>query len=287
MTVDYKVEVQDLFDTLALSPQEQQDLMELTLREQEKIMALKQRWYEIGDDAQLLILAEMEQENVELQNLITQTDRSIKLLLGDERYLIFHQWLQTWWERHLQWIQQQSTIVPLEIQQLSRVVPLADALACREFATQYNPEKRNSIEVALPDKYVKFANRKWPIPEKYKKYYSNPPYRVSLYRWTPQKGYWVPNILVNEAGPWNVDDNYWDKPSPQAANSPRRLFTDLALCESEAYAAFSRNYNNGRDQFGRKVLNPAGIDLAPEVAKMLGLKPRENAWVWVFYNNLP
>lgn len=174
-----------------------------------------------------------------------------------------------------------------ELALTSKVIPLADSGWCLVFATQYNPEKRGSLEVALPDKYLKFANRGWKIPDKYKKYYSNPPYRVNILRIVDKKVYQARDILVNDVGPWNEDDNYWDKPVPAATNSPRRLFTDLPLCMPEAQAAFYRGYNRGRNQFGRKVLNPAGIDLSPEVAKLLGLKPLQNAWVWVDYSRLP
>ena len=46
----------------------------------------------------------------------------------------------------------------------------------------------------------------------------------------------------------------------------------------------TENYNNGKDQFGRKVLNPAGVDLTPRVARRLGLEKYQNAWVRVRYS---
>ena len=49
----------------------------------------------------------------------------------------------------------------------------------------------------------------------------------------------------------------------------------------EARAAYFDNYNRGKDQYGRKVLNPAGIDLTPQVASKLGLRRYQNAWVYV------
>jgi hypothetical protein len=68
----------------------------------------------------------------------------------------------------------------------------------------------------------------------------------------------------------------------------------------EAQAAFYNGYNTvpnctslstgqpsgkpgGADQFGRCVLNPAGIDLSVEAAKQLGLGTGENAWVTVSF----
>ncbi|MBT9260247.1 MAG: hypothetical protein KM310_10950 [Clostridiales bacterium] len=57
------------------------------------------------------------------------------------------------------------------------------------------------------------------------------------------------------------------------------MFKDLPLGKPEAQAAFYEGYNGGEDQFGRKVTNPAGIDLTPYVASQLGLgyrTPRED-----------
>jgi hypothetical protein len=55
----------------------------------------------------------------------------------------------------------------------------------------------------------------------------------------------------------------------------------------EARAAFEKKFNNGRDQFDREVLNPAGIDLTFDAARMLGLDYLENAWVTIFIDKLP
>ncbi|WP_406076995.1 hypothetical protein [Micromonospora sp. NBC_00858] len=50
----------------------------------------------------------------------------------------------------------------------------------------------------------------------------------------------------------------------------------------EAQAAYQSGYNGGRDQFGRTVLNPAGVDLA-DGTFWDGLKLTTNAWVDVAY----
>jgi hypothetical protein len=47
----------------------------------------------------------------------------------------------------------------------------------------------------------------------------------------------------------------------------------------EAEAAYYDNYNRGRDEFGRKVLNPAEIDLTPAVGAKLRLGKYQNAWM--------
>jgi hypothetical protein len=65
------------------------------------------------------------------------------------------------------------------------------------------------------------------------------------------------------------------------------VFGDLPTGLPEAEAAFFDGYNGGNDQFGRPVLNPAGVDLTPEAAARLGLDPLENAWVELDTGELP
>lgn len=139
------------------------------------------------------------------------------------------------------------------------------------YATQYDAYTTN--EVAVPDKYVKFASQ----GTQYSSAYPNTlDYRVTLVR-----GSYSYTVRVYEVGPWNIDDNYWN-----AANDPvrpRRLFKDLPQGMPEAQAAYYDNYNGGKDQSGRTVGNPAGVDLAVEVAPKLGLAYLENDWVDVTY----
>lgn len=81
---------------------------------------------------------------------------------------------------------------------------------------------------------------------------------------------------VWDVGPWNTRDDYWN------AAPTRQEWRDLPLGLPEAQAAYERKYNGGRDQFGRRVANPAGIDLADGLFwDALGL--RNNAWVTVDY----
>ena len=47
------------------------------------------------------------------------------------------------------------------------------------------------------------------------------------------------------------------------------MWNDLPRCEPEAQAAYFDNYNRGKDQFGREVLNPAAIDITPAVARRM------------------
>jgi hypothetical protein len=82
---------------------------------------------------------------------------------------------------------------------------------------------------------------------------------------------WAP---VWDVGPWNTKDDYW--------NADREMWTDLPQGTPQAQAAYQDGYNGGKDQFGRTVANPAGIDLA-DGTFWDGLKLSDNAWVNVTY----
>ncbi|NDU74693.1 hypothetical protein GWI34_18980 [Actinomadura sp. DSM 109109] len=81
---------------------------------------------------------------------------------------------------------------------------------------------------------------------------------------------------VWDVGPWNTRDDYWNPPST------REMWPDLPQGRPEAQAAYQDGYNGGRDEFGRTVANPAGIDLA-DGTFWDGLKLTDNAWVNVTY----
>ncbi len=81
---------------------------------------------------------------------------------------------------------------------------------------------------------------------------------------------------VWDVGPWNTKDDYWN---PAAS---RQSWKNLPQGRPEAQAAYQSGYNGGKDQFGRKVSNPAGIDLA-DGTFLDGLKLTDNAWVTVTY----
>lgn len=81
---------------------------------------------------------------------------------------------------------------------------------------------------------------------------------------------------VWDVGPWNTTDDYWN---PAAT---RQSWKDLPQGRPEAQAAYQNGYNGGKDQFGRTVANPAGIDLGDGVF-WDGLQLTTNAWVDVAY----
>jgi len=151
------------------------------------------------------------------------------------------------------------------------------------YATQYNANTvypygngfNGHIQVALPDKYVKFCII-------YKSCYSNYPagrsYTINFY----DGKYNVSYLGVGEVGPWNVDDNYWDP----AMNwpRPRRLFRDLSQGTPEAYMAVVTGYNSGRDQFGRVIQTRPygpGLDVSTAAAGWLGWPYLSNRWVYI------
>ena len=81
---------------------------------------------------------------------------------------------------------------------------------------------------------------------------------------------------VWDVGPWNTRDDYWNAPDV------REDWALLSQGLPQAQAAFEQDFNDGLDQFGRTVKNPAGIDLADGIFwDALGLT--DNEWVTVDY----
>jgi len=60
-------------------------------------------------------------------------------------------------------------------------------------------------------------------------------------------------LPVWDVGPWNTRDDYW---------SPGRRYDDLPVGRPMAHAAVADGYNCGRDEFGRRIRAPNGIDIA-------------------------
>jgi hypothetical protein len=80
-------------------------------------------------------------------------------------------------------------------------------------------------------------------------------------------------LPVWDTGPWNIRDNWWD------AGHRRDMWNDLPTGQPQSAAAYFDAYHGGRDGFGRRVLNPAGIDLSDAAFYELGL--RQSDWVLV------
>jgi hypothetical protein len=162
----------------------------------------------------------------------------------------------------------------------------------RVFATRYDPNTAGSVEVAVPDKCVKFAALG--DTASLSNFHCGPgypvglDYRVLITRDNGQSMY----IPVKDVGPWNIDDNYWD-PADASYPRPRRLFGDLARGTPESQAAYYNGYHSvancknldgsassstaGADQFNRCVLNPSAVDISTAAAAQFGFSGAE--WV--------
>lgn len=81
-------------------------------------------------------------------------------------------------------------------------------------------------------------------------------------------------LPVWDVGPWNITDDHW--------NEDRESWRDLDRGRPQAQAAYTESHNSGLDGFGRRVQNPAGIDLA-DGAFNQGLQLPTNGWVQVDY----
>ncbi|PDP85176.1 hypothetical protein CQJ94_24585 [Glycomyces fuscus] len=81
-------------------------------------------------------------------------------------------------------------------------------------------------------------------------------------------------LPVWDVGPWNTRDDHW--------NAERESWPELAHGQPQAQAAYTLGHNGGLDGFGRRVRNPAGIDLA-DGAFRHGLELPTNGWVRVDY----
>ena len=81
---------------------------------------------------------------------------------------------------------------------------------------------------------------------------------------------------VWDVGPWNTRDDYWNP------GTFRQQWADLPQGLPQAQAAHDHGYNGGRDQYDRRVSNPAGIDLGDGLF-WDALDLEDNSWVTVDY----
>ena len=181
---------------------------------------------------------------------VAQTKTDIEALLPEERHDELKGWVDEQWKQDAR---DASTDGSAEV---VRTSSRSSMLRCKVFATQYIGYTR--YEAALPHRALKFGSRP----------------KVVIRR---VAGGNVVRPRIKEVGPWNTYDNYW------ATRKHRTMWKDLPRCAPEAQAAYFRNYNRGKDEFGREVLNPAGVDLTPAVARGMGLRKYQNAWVYVWF----
>jgi hypothetical protein len=184
---------------------------------------------------------------------VARTKRRVEAILPEGRSDDLHAWVDQQWRQE---VQDASTAnyTAASTQTFTASSYHPHGLRCYVFATQYYGNTRR--EVALPHSKLKFGRQP----------------RVHV-----RRGRGGPTVKprVKETGPWNIHDNYW------ARWKNRTKFKRAGRCNPEAQEAYYHNFNRGKDEFGREVLNPAGIDITPAVARGMGLKKYQNAWVYV------
>jgi flagellar biosynthesis regulator FlaF len=185
---------------------------------------------------------------------IAETKSSIEGMLPEDRRAE----LQAWVDAKFAQEEQELSAASVATDQVS--VAGRRGVKCRVFATQYRGFTRR--EVALPHVRLKREGG----------------FNVRL-----KRGDHKAKVKVKEVGPWNIYDNYWNSRREYEKKNRWDDLRHLPRCTPWAQAAYFRNYNHGKDQYGRRVTNPAGVDLTPRVARALGLKKFQNAWIYVRY----
>jgi hypothetical protein len=147
--------------------------------------------------------------------------------------------------------------------------PASNAVSARVYATRVGlvgNRTANGHRVVTDDRFVALPSRRGLAPDGTGDYTVQVCTDAGRCSWAP----------VWDLGPWNTRDDYWSTTDTRENN------TDLPRGVPEAQAAALDGYDRGRDDSGRKVSNPAGIDLADGTFRDdLGL--RDNAWVQVTY----
>jgi hypothetical protein len=179
-----------------------------------------------------------------IRHAVARTKNIVERMMPADRRPEFRAWVDERWLQEGREAREESATAS------GQATASASGKWFKVFATQYEGYTR--YEVAMPHRKLKFDGD----------------YRVYLSR----SGYvdWAP---VKEVGPWNTYENCWNK------SKKRTMWKNLPRGLPEAEAAYYDNYNRGRDEFGRKVLNPAGIDLTPAVGAKLRLGKYQNAWM--------
>ena len=185
---------------------------------------------------------------------IAETKSSIESMLPEDRRAELKAWVDSKFARE----DQEFSDASVATDQVS--VAGRRGLTCRVFATQYHGYTRR--EVALPHWRPKWEGG----------------FNVRL-----RRGGHKAKVRVKEVGPWNIYDNYWSSRRSYEQMKRWKDLRHLSRCTPWAQAAYFRNYNHGKDQYGRRVTNPAGVDLTPRVARALGLSKYQNAWIYVRY----
>lgn len=182
---------------------------------------------------------------------VARTKRRIEAIVPKDQRSDLEGWVDEHWDQEVQAASTEDFTASSETNTTSYH---SDGILCKVFATQYRGNTR--YEVALPHRNLKFS--------------SQPRVHIRRVSGGPRVG-----PKVKEVGPWNTYDNYWMR------KKYRTKFKRVPRCKPEAQLAYYQGFNEGKDEFGREVLNPAGVDVTPAVARDMGLKKYQNAWVYV------
>jgi hypothetical protein len=263
---------QDLIDDLQrythFSDQMIDQLVQISTIQQKKIIELESSTFSVLNDPKIDKQAKQEYirssgYNARYKSILQDSRLQAQALLSSDGYEQLILWLQRKWN-----IEKKENIKKSAIYDfIKHFTVLPEKQYPRSFeiyATRYDAGDRYVI--ALPDKCLKFANAQVMKCSSGYQYGMN--YSVAI----SYKGKFVVAPVL-EAGPWNIDDNYW---STTQDPQPRRMFTDLGLGIPEAQAAFYYGYNGGVDQYGRTVTSPVAIDISYSVSKDLKLDSGNN-----------
>ena len=184
---------------------------------------------------------------------VAGTKKRIEAIVPEDQSADLEGWVDEQWNQEVRAASTEDYTTSSETYMVSN---LKKGVRCKVFATQFFGYTER--EVALPHRNLKFGRQP----------------RVRIWRVSggPSVG-----PRVKEVGPWNTYDNYW------VQNKDRTMYKRVPRCKPEAQVAYYQNFNGGKDAFGREVLNPAGVDMTPDVARSMGLKKYQNAWVYVRY----
>ncbi len=179
---------------------------------------------------------------------VAGTKGEVKRILPPGRRSDFRSWVDARWQEERQEFDQESSTFMTSSTRTDR------GRTFRVYATQYRGHTLR--EAALPHRKLKFEGG----------------YKVRVRPAGSSDRGWV---KIKDVGPWNTYDNWF------ALRKNREMWRNLPRGMPEAQAAYFDNFHRGRDEFGRKVLNPAGIDLTPAFAREIGLGRYESGWVYV------
>jgi len=182
---------------------------------------------------------------------VARAKKTIEAIVPEDQSADLERWVDEQWDQEVQAAATEDFTASSETETGS---DHSKGIRCKVFATQYTGYTER--EVALPHRNLKFGRQ--------------PRVRIRRVSGGPTVG-----PKVKEVGPWNTYDNYWVR------NKDRTMFERVPRCKPEAQVAYYQNFNKGKDEFGREVLNPAGVDVAPDVARSMGLEEHQNAWVYV------